>query len=231
MVDNYRPTHYLGLCMLSAAQQLYGTATSHSSSSPSCSSSLFCLCLSVLLPSIPPAIVFALPEAFLFHFASLCLHLSPCILSPPAPAPSCSICLSVRLSVYWCAIILFLGLKCVCFLSCCSGPTDSTSLTTRARAALNSSSRPKSWKRSGWSSLAWPCECVCLWVCALMRDSVISLSCLLSQHQSAHISHPVIQVKLLEDLWGTWDSDKKMCRYVAHLLFKPGPDWKCTKMQ
>lgn len=199
MVANYRPTHYLGLCMLSAAQQLYGTATSHSSSSPSCSSSLFCLCLSVLLPSIPSAFVFALPEAFLFHFASLCLHLSPCILPP----------LLLHLSL---SLLIGHHFKCVCFLSCCSGPTDSTSLTTRARAALNSSSRPKSWKRSGWSSLAWPCECVCLWVCAFMRDSVISLSCVLSQHQSAHISRPVIQVRLLEDLWGTRDSDKKMCR-------------------
>lgn len=178
MVDDYRPTHYLGLCMLPSAQQLYGTATSYSSSSPSCSSWLFCLCLSVLLPSIPPAFVFALPKASLFHFAFLCLHLSPCILSPPAPAPSCSICLSLKLSLYLLAVILFLGLKiCVCvfFLSCCSGPTDSTSLITRARAALSSSSRLKSWKRSGWSSLEWPCECVLsLSVCvhAWQRDKL-----------------------------------------------------------
>lgn len=41
---------------------------------------------------------------------------------------------------------------------CCSGPMDSTSLTIRARVALSSSSRPKSWRRSGWSSLEWPCK-------------------------------------------------------------------------
>lgn len=43
-------------------------------------------------------------------------------------------------------------------LPCCSGPMDSTSLTTRDRVALSSFSRPKSWRRSGWSSSTWPCE-------------------------------------------------------------------------
>ncbi len=40
-----------------------------------------------------------------------------------------------------------------------SGATDSTSHTIRVRAASSSSSKPRSWRRNGWSSLAWHCEC------------------------------------------------------------------------
>lgn len=105
MVADYRPTHHFGPRMLSDAQQLYGTATS----SPSCSSSLSCLSLSVLPPSNPLVFVFALPEASLFHFASLCLHLSLCILSRSAPAPSCIVCLYPTLDLFihrWCIFCL-----------------------------------------------------------------------------------------------------------------------------
>lgn len=124
-----------------------------------------------LPPSNPSAFVFALPEASLFHFASLCLHLSPCI---PAPGPlllHLSLTPTLDLFIRRCFIFC---LKCVFFfLSRCSGPTDSTSLTTRARAALNFSSRPKSWKRSGWNSLAWPCKCVLsLCLCACVNSCV-----------------------------------------------------------
>lgn len=63
--------------------------------------------LSVLrlsVSSIPSLFVFALPQASLFHGASLCLHLSPRIPSPSAPAPSSSL----RLAVYLYAITPFL---------------------------------------------------------------------------------------------------------------------------
>lgn len=91
--------------------------------------------------------MFALPKASLLHFASLCPHLS---FLPPLP--QCVLPAVVSSPVSNTFVFVF-----DCF--CCSGPTDSTSLTTRARTALSFSSRPKSWKRSGWSSSAWPCEC------------------------------------------------------------------------
>lgn len=78
MAADYRPAHDLGLCMLFDAQQLYGTATSHSLSPPR-SSSVFCLCLSVLPPSNPSALHCLLSRrhpSFILHlFVSICLHL------------------------------------------------------------------------------------------------------------------------------------------------------------
>lgn len=147
---------------------------------------MFCLFLSFLLPSNPSAFVFALPEASLFHFASLCLHLSPCILSHSAL--SRSVRLSPKPSVFLFGIVAPCESSVFLFL-CCSGPTDSTSLITRARAALSSFSRPKTWKRSGWNSSAWPCE----WAAASQQCQDIKMPSAFSA---------VIQVRPL-DLWGT----------------------------
>ena len=108
---------------------------------------LFSVCQLCRPPTLQP-LCFALPKASLFHFASLCLHLSPCILSPSAPAPlplHLSLAQTLLLFIRPCFISCLKKCVCVCvFLSRCSGPTDSTSLITRARAALSSSSRPKS---------------------------------------------------------------------------------------
>lgn len=166
MVADYRPTHHLGPRVLSDAQQLYGTVT------PS-----FMLFLSILSQSVSSATLqpFTLcvcsPRGIPLSF---CISLSPSVSMHPVSFSSCS--LLRRLSLpnprfIYSPLVYFLSHMCV-FLSCCSGLTDSTSLTTRARAALSSSSRPKSWKRSGWSSLAWPCECV-LSFCAFICDIVI----------------------------------------------------------
>ena len=236
MVDDYRPTHFLGLCMPSDAQQLYGTATLHSfpllrHALPLC----FVLCLSALPPSNPSAFVFCSPQGIPLSF---CISLSPSVSlhpvsfsSSPPPAPFVS--RSNPPFIYSPRFISCLK-KCLCvcvcvFLSRCSGPTDSTSLITRARAALSSSSRPKSWKRSGWSSLAWPCECVLsasVWLHAWQCDKSVSfcLSCILSQHQRAQFARPVIQVRLLEDLWGP--GDKRMSRLEVGLLKKLDLVWK-----
>lgn len=197
MADDYRPTHYLVLRVLSDAQQLYGTATSYSF--PSCSPSCFCLCLSVLprchCPTLQPLCLLSPrhPSFILHPFVAICLPASRLL---QLLLPSCSICLSLQPSLYLFAVVLFY-VSCVFFLSRCSGPTDSTSLITRARAALNSSSRPKSWKRSGWSSLAWPCKCVlslcaCVWIHAWQCDQSV---CLFASAAFRHIAHPVIQVR------------------------------------
>ena len=142
MTADYRPTRttWVRACCLMPSSYM---ATSHSSLSPLCSSSSSLV--SICQFCHPSAFVFALPEASLFHFESLCLHLSPCIPSPSAPAPFCSICLSLETPQFiYLPLSHSLSETCMFFLPCCSGPTASTSLTTRARAALNSSSRPKS---------------------------------------------------------------------------------------
>lgn len=69
---------------------------------------LFSVCQLCRPPTLQP-LCFALPEASLFHFASLCLHLSPCILSPSAPA-----LLPLHLSLAQ-TLNLFIS---PCFISC-----------------------------------------------------------------------------------------------------------------
>ena len=193
------------------------------SSSPSCSSSLFCS-LSVSSAALQPFSLCVLlsprhPSFILHLFVSICLPASCLLQLQPS---SRSICLSLKPSIYLLAPVLFPALKSVCvFVSRCSGPTDSTSLITRARVALSSSSRPKSWKRSGWSSLAWQCECVSsasVWLHAWQCDKSVSfcLSCILSQHQRAQFARPVIRVRLLEDLRGP--GDKRMSRLEVGLF-------------
>lgn len=135
--DDYKLTAGVGVS--SAVQQFDGAA---SSLSPPLSLTLFCLCLSVLPPSIPSAFVFALPEASLFHFASFCLHLSPRILSLSS---SCPLQLTQAHGLFIRHPAVPSPPKSVLFFCvCCSGPTDSTSRINRARAASSSSSRPKS---------------------------------------------------------------------------------------
>lgn len=125
MVDDYRPTHFLGLCMPSDAQQLYGMATLRSfpllrHALPLC----FVLCLSALPPSSPSAFVFCSPPGIPLSF---CISLSPSVSlhpvsfsSSPPPAPFVSrsnpqfiysplfyftalksVCVCVSLSLQW----------------------------------------------------------------------------------------------------------------------------------
>lgn len=136
-------------------------------------------------PTLQPLCLLSLrhPSFILHLFVSICL-----------PA-SCLIRLSPALFVFLRNPPFFLfGIVAPCESSvflflCCSGPTDSTSLITRARAALSSFSRPKTWKRSGWNSSAWPCE----WAAASQQCQDIKMPSAFS---------PVIQVRPL-DLWGT----------------------------
>lgn len=76
---------------------------------------LFYVCQLCRPPALQP-LCFALPQASLFHFASLCLHLSPCILSPSAPAPlplHLSLAQTLNLFIYW-PLFYFTALKSVC---------------------------------------------------------------------------------------------------------------------
>lgn len=95
---NAKPSPWLTETMAGPLPVLVGVP---SATSPPSSLSLFCVCLSV--PSLHSLCLLS-PQASLFHFASLCLHLSPRILSPSAPSPASSL----RLAVYLYAITPFL---------------------------------------------------------------------------------------------------------------------------
>lgn len=69
----------------------------------------------------PLPFVFALPEASLFHFASLCLHLSPCILSCSVPNPLllCFFYPLTQKTLNWVTGYYFLSHACIFFLAHC----------------------------------------------------------------------------------------------------------------
>lgn len=62
------------------------------------------------------------------------------------------------LSVHVCVFCIY-NMDVLAFSLSSSGATDSTSHTIRVRTASSSSLKPMSWRRNGWSSLAWHCEC------------------------------------------------------------------------
>lgn len=199
MVDDYRPTHYLGLCMLTAAPQLYGTATWHPSSSPSL------YCLSVASAAFHPySLCVCSPRGILLSF---CISLSPSVSLHPVsfssrPLPHPFVSHSNSQFIYIPSFFIFLPQMCLFLFPIAvvlwflphsqPGPERLWILLQDQRAE-------KEVAGAVWHGHV---SVFCVRVCAFMRDAVIRLSCVLSRHHSAHIFHPVIQVRLVYDVWG-----------------------------
>ncbi len=95
MVDDYRPTHCSGLCMLSDAQQLCGSVTSHTFphlplALPLCFVSVCQFCSPATLPS--SCLLSPRHSSFILHlFVSICLPASCLLQLLPPPAPCVSL--------------------------------------------------------------------------------------------------------------------------------------------
>lgn len=210
MVGDYRPTRSSGLCMLSDAQRLHGTATSHSFP-PLLHALPFCFVTSDSLQPLSLCVCspWGVPLSFCISLSpSVSLHpVSARLLPPPAPFVVHSI-----LCIHCCCCSLFQMCVCVCFSVFPLQWSYGFYLThNQGQSGFEFFFKTKELKKK-WLEQFGMAMWVCATVCVLLRDGVcVSVSCILS-HSIKTWTHKHLFFRsdhMIYDTTARWCKDKQ----------------------
>ncbi len=204
MVDDYRPTRCSGLCMLSDAQQLCGSITSHTFphlplALPLCFVSVCQFCSPATLPS--SCLLSPRHSSFILHlFVSICLPAS-CLLQllpPPAPCVSHSKPQFIYLPLFY-----FLTHVCVCFSFLLQWSYGFYLTHNQGQSGFEFFFKTKELKKKWLERFGMAMWVSFLWVCVFMRDSVTRVSVSLPQLHFVTASERA-QCPSCSSGWATW---------------------------
>lgn len=140
---------------------------------------------------------------------SFCISLSPSVSLHPVSFSSCPLLLHlsvVRTLNLFIRCRFIFCLKCVCLSLLLQWSYGFYLTHNQGQSGFEFFFKTKELKKKWLEQFG-----MAMWVCFVCECVSLCLSCIMSQDQSALIAHPVFQVRLLDDLWGTlWQKDEQI---------------------